>query len=51
MVRYVDENRSGDHIWYISSVAKFKEHYPGWDFKYNIDTILEEMVGEIDQRL
>lgn len=40
---YVDKNRSGDHIWWISSVAKFKEHYPEWDFKYNIRTILQEI--------
>ncbi len=40
---YKPENRIGDHIWYISDVTKFKSHYPGWDFKYNIDMILEEI--------
>ena len=40
---YKPENRSGDHIWYISDVSKFQVHYPGWDFKYNIDMILEEI--------
>ena len=40
---YKPENRSGDHIWYISDVSKFKSHYPGWDFKYDIDMILEEI--------
>ena len=40
---YSDENRIGDHIWYISDVSKFKKHYPEWDFKYNMDTILEEI--------
>ena len=40
---YKPENRVGDHIWYISDVTKFKSHYPGWDFKYNIDMILEEI--------
>ncbi len=40
---YVDENRVGDHIWWISSVAKFKKHYPDWDFKYDIKTILQEI--------
>ncbi|MHB8194920.1 MAG: NAD-dependent epimerase/dehydratase family protein, partial [Vulcanimicrobiaceae bacterium] len=28
--RYVDEPRKGDHIWYISSVRKFRQHYPNW---------------------
>ncbi len=40
---YRPENRVGDHIWYISDVTKFKSHYPDWDFKYNIDMILEEI--------
>lgn len=39
------QNRIGDHIWYISDVSKFKNHYPEWDFEYSIDTILEEMCG------
>jgi len=42
-VTYVEENRIGDHIWYISDVAKFKNHYPAWDFKYGIDDIMREI--------
>ncbi|MBI2613591.1 MAG: NAD-dependent epimerase/dehydratase family protein [Candidatus Levybacteria bacterium] len=40
---YDNENRSGDHIWYISDVSKFKSHYPKWDFKYSGDMILENI--------
>jgi CDP-paratose 2-epimerase len=40
---YVDENRIGDHIWYVSDVSKFKSHYPNWDFKYDIDMIIKEI--------
>lgn len=40
---YTDKNRSGDHIWYISDVQKFKSHYPEWDYNYNIRNILEEI--------
>ncbi len=40
---YVDQNRSGDHIWWISNVSKFKNHYPKWDFKYDIRKTLEEI--------
>jgi CDP-paratose 2-epimerase len=40
---YQDENRIGDHIWYISDVSKFKKHYPDWNFKYGIDDILKEI--------
>ena len=42
-VEYIDQNRIGDHIWYISSVSKFKTHYPDWNFKYNIDDILKDL--------
>ena len=38
-----EQNRKGDHIWYISDVSKFKKHYPEWKFKYNIDNILKEI--------
>lgn len=40
---YVDKNRIGDHIWYISDVTKFKSHYPSWNFKYNINMIIKEI--------
>ena len=40
---YKEENRIGDHIWYISDVSKFKQHYPKWEYKYNIDDILKNM--------
>ena len=42
-IKYQSSPRIGDHIWYISDVSKFKKHYPKWDFKYDIDMILEEM--------
>lgn len=44
-----DQNRIGDHIWYISDVSKFKSHYPEWDFEYNIDGILEEMCAAVSK--
>ena len=28
---YVDQNRQGDHICYISNLDKLKAHYPGWE--------------------
>lgn len=40
---YVDKNREGDHIWYVSDVSKFKKDYPEWNFTYDIDMILEEI--------
>lgn len=40
---YSETNRVGDHIWWISDVGKFSEHYPGWELKHDIRAILREM--------
>jgi CDP-paratose 2-epimerase len=40
---YSDNNRIGDHIWWISDVSKFKAHYPEWDWKYDLQDILTEI--------
>ncbi|MEP1124945.1 MAG: NAD-dependent epimerase/dehydratase family protein [Ilumatobacter sp.] len=40
---YVEDNRIGDHIWWIGSNARFREHYPEWSLKYDVRAILEEM--------
>ncbi len=41
--KYVETNRSGDHIWWISDIGKFKGHYPDWNLTYNIDDILSQI--------
>jgi len=40
---YVDGNRIGDHIWWISSVARFQSHYPTWRYRYDLQAILHEI--------
>ena len=42
-INYLDENRSGDHIWYISDVRKFQSHFPTWSYRYDINNILKEI--------
>ena len=42
-ITYSDAHRTGDHIWYISDVDKFKSHYPGWSHTYTVADILCEM--------
>lgn len=42
-VTYTDENRVGDHMWYISNVSKFKRDYPEWEYTKTLDTILDEL--------
>ena len=46
-IEYRDDNRIGDHIWYVSDISKFKKHYPKWDYKYDIDAIIEDLVHGI----
>jgi CDP-paratose 2-epimerase len=45
-----DENRAGDHIWWISDVRKFRKHYPAWDYKYSIRDILTEIIHATAER-
>jgi len=42
-INYIDQARVGDHQWWISSMAKFQSHYPGWRPRYDLPTILREM--------
>lgn len=40
---YSDQNRIGDHIWWISDVNRFKADYPEWNWKYGIQDILVQI--------
>ncbi|MBX3731679.1 MAG: NAD-dependent epimerase/dehydratase family protein [Verrucomicrobiae bacterium] len=40
---YVDQNRQGDHICYISNLDKMRAHYPGWEITKNLKTTFEEI--------
>lgn len=40
---YAEENRRGDHKWWISSLALFQEDYPEWGIRYDLNTILGEI--------
>ena len=42
--KVLKQNRVGDHIWYISSMKKFKKHYPKWKQKYSTNKILKELL-------
>jgi len=41
---YTETNRTGDHIWWISDIAKFQTHYPGWRLEFGIREIIEQVV-------
>ncbi len=42
------ENRVGDHIWYVTSMKKFKKHFPNWVQKYNTEKIIDELINKIN---
>jgi len=40
---YVEENRIGDHIWWISDVRKAAADFPAWQYRYDLEAILREI--------
>ena len=40
---YVDKNRDGDHICYISNLSKMHNHYPNWGISKSLDDIFDEI--------
>ena len=40
---YSETNRIGDHIWWISDVSRFQDHFPNWKYQYGVT----EIIGEI----
>ncbi len=48
---YREQARQGDHICYISDLAKMKAHHPGWAITKPLDAIFEEIVAAWRGRL
>jgi CDP-paratose 2-epimerase len=44
-LNYIPENRSGDHMWWISDVSKFQEHYPNWKYTFGIQNIIKDIIN------
>jgi CDP-paratose 2-epimerase len=40
---YVEKNREGDHICYISDLKKMTTHYPGWGITKSLRNIFQEI--------
>jgi CDP-paratose 2-epimerase len=47
---YTESNRRGDHIWYISDMAKFRSHYPDWRQRYDLPALLRDMYDKNVER-
>jgi CDP-paratose 2-epimerase len=40
---YEEKNRIGDHIWYVSNIGKFRNHYPTWVQQYDVKALLQDI--------
>ncbi len=40
---YSDENRAGDHIWWISDISKFQADYPEFELAYDINAVIADL--------
>ena len=49
-ISYTEENRIGDHIWWISDVRKFQSHYTNWGYNFDIRKILTEIINVLQER-
>ena len=50
-IAYSETNRIGDHIWYISNLNKFKEHYPDWNWEYGLELTMSQIHNSISSRM
>ena len=41
--KYSTKHRAGDHIWYISSLKKFRAHYPKWKLQFGLKETLKQI--------
>lgn len=47
---YSEQNRRGDHMWWIGDLSKFQAHYPAWKINYDVYAILQELYGHNHER-
>jgi CDP-paratose 2-epimerase len=47
---YLEQNREGDHICYISDLRKMQTHYPEWSITKSLDDIFEEIFAAWEAR-
>ncbi len=48
---YTDQNRTGDHKWWIGDIRKFQSHYPDWHITYDVYGILYEIIHSLKERI
>jgi len=48
---YDEHHRAGDHICYISNVAKLRTHFPKWSITRSLPDILKELIEAEERKL
>jgi CDP-paratose 2-epimerase len=48
---YMEKNREGDHICYISDLSKIHQHFPNWKITKPLDLILSEIADSWKKRI
>ncbi len=43
--QYLDENRIGDHICYLSDLRKMRAHYPAWNIRVSLEETVRQIVA------
>lgn len=51
VLAYDERARIGDHICYYTDMAKFRRHFPAWAPRYDLPTIVDEMVSMVARQL
>jgi len=41
-----EDNRIGDHIWYITDLSKFKNDYHEWEIKHDLTSIIKQIIKQ-----
>jgi CDP-paratose 2-epimerase len=44
-----DQNRIGDHRWWISDLEPFKRDYPDWRITYDVEAVLREIYQQNEE--
>jgi len=50
-ISYGEDNRIGDHIWWISDTRAFQTAYPEWGYRYDIQTLMADIHAGVTERL
>lgn len=43
---YSEISRAGDHIWWISNCFKFRSHYPQWNYRYDLLSMIRQIASK-----